>query len=687
MHHVHYIFHPNKVITPRTFAYLLFQLISVLALMALLLGSKVVYANPFVSSPSSPSGISCPANHKMYYVGMSQPTGNVVSNRINWTDGDLKRNFIFNENSGNKVFEFKLTGEDLNYNNNRRYLPFFGSINGVTSDAINFAHNTEKIGDNNSIAFRINWPVSKIGFVIQDLDSAYVNNRPSNGLAYAEYARINNNGSLSFFPAFHTRSQTDSTTTVTAKNGENCKINECNIDATWGYTSANSEVSLIHGVEADNARSHTVGYSDFYFCLAPPKLIIKKELSGNRVNSNDQFEINVKRTDGKGGQQSFTTTGSGSNISNGISPLIELNNNMQYTITERVVTGSGLGDIDNYNARYVCTNSTNNSTTVMPTSAMSYDPNTKTRSFILSDANYGDEITCTITNTPSLYTFSGTVFNDNGGLTGKTSDDLNGIFISQTNYFNGLLDSNESGISGTTYPDLKIRLTNCSGSIIGNTAPQNVSSLGKYSFSVPASALKDVSEVCVVQTEPNAWPFTVDTTPNELKVNLKINKYDYKNINFGEVVSDQTALVLKKYQYVHQCHENLDYYAASINGPNISSPSNGFSMQPASDVEPGQCIAYKIEASNHGHLTLNHIRISDILQKQPIKSVFHLPKPSGISAKFYLNDDINSEEVGMGDNGVIISELFDLSNTVNSITESKRSLYFNTKYGTSVEAQ
>ncbi|MGP5792192.1 hypothetical protein ACTXP0_03955 [Psychrobacter celer] len=278
------------------------------------------------------------------------------------------------------------------------------------------------------------------------------------------------------------------------------------------------------------------------------------------------------------------------------------------------------------------------------------------------------------------YIFSGTVFNDNGGLSGSPKNDLTNSFINTYKYFNGVFDNGESGIDGSALNNLKVRLTDCNSTDITGTTPQNVSDTGSYSFTVPASAVAGKSQVCLIQEEPDPWSYSVDTTPNRLEVPINNSVYLYEDNNFGEVIAEQTALVLKKYQYVHQCDANLNYN----NILDKDSPLNGFSINaPRQDekVDPGQCIAYKIEAYNHGHITLTDIRITDILQKTPVESVFHLPNSSGIAASLRTTDNPTSGLVNIGDNGVIITEPFKLTNTAMTTTVSKRTLYFNTKYG------
>lgn len=678
-----------------TVGLLLFSLVSVSA-----------YANPFATNIPASGSNACPSNHKMYYIGTNAPTSTqefpVVSLPLNWTTGNSSRNFTFTEASGNKTFNINFSSI-LDKNNSEGNPPVYGSINGSTSSAINLVHNSTSTINNHILNISINRSVSKAGYEIQDVDSLTSNVIVGYGsflgfpypiygdrTPYAEQVDVSaNGGRLTFNSLFHTANNpAPNTSIVTAIEGQNCSTGECNIDASWGYKAANSVLGLRHNNTINETSApHAVGYSNFYFCLAPPKVLVKKVLAGNRVNDSDtnrdQFELSINR--GTTVVNAVTTTGSGSAVTNNNNRnAVSIAENTSYTITEKVrngANGTTLGEIANYNASYTCTNATTGSTTVMPTAAMSYNQANKTRAFTLSNAAFGDEITCTITNTPiDNYTFTGYVFNDNGGLSGSPKNDLTNSFINTYKYFNGVFDNGESGIDGSALNNLKVRLTDCNSTDITGTTPQNVSDTGSYSFTVPASAVAGKSQVCLIQEEPDPWSYSVDTTPNRLEVPINNSVYLYEDNNFGEVIAEQTALVLKKYQYVHQCDANLNYN----NILDKDSPLNGFSINaPRQDekVDPGQCIAYKIEAYNHGHITLTDIRITDILQKTPVESVFHLPNFSGIAASLRTTDNPTSGLVNIGDNGVIITEPFNLNNTATTTTVSKRTLYFNTKYG------
>lgn len=278
---------------------------------------------------------------------------------------------------------------------------------------------------------------------------------------------------------------------------------------------------------------------------------------------------------------------------------------------------------------------------------------------------------------PSIFT--GRVFNDNGGIAAleTTKQDISNTFTGNPNYFNGILDSSELGIYDSA---LKVSLTDCSVSntLISTTSPnpQTVSNvpttLGQYKFDVAADALTNKTKVCLVESEPISWigndGYSVDTTTNKIEVPLLTNTYAYNKLNFGEVNAYNTALVLKKSQYVHTCNSQLNYDSIPKETPN---PTTGFSNQPISGVTPNQCIAYRIIAYNRGHIDLRDVQIKDPLQS--VKSSFSQPLPKGNPINIYTN--VGSEPPTIN---FITSNLFNLAKASGEATIA--TLYFNTRY-------
>lgn len=128
-------------------------------------------------------------------------------------------------------------------------------------------------------------------------------------------------------------------------------------------------------------------------------------------------------------------------------------------------------------------------------------------------------------------------------------------------------------------------------------------------------------------------------------------------------------MVLEKQQYVHDCSATLNYSSIL---DNETDPSLGFSEVTAK-VDPGQCIAYKITATNRGNIVLNNIVISDTLQKEGV---------DGATVTSTLADAISTADGfatdrAIGYNGTITTQPFSLNK------EAPRSFYFNTQYGTS----
>ena len=652
--------------------------------------NNTAYANPF-ATPDNFDAASCPTGHKKYTIANTASTAPSLNS---WIAGERSRTFTFNESSGNKTFtiSFPLL---IDTNNSDGTVPFYGSNNGVSSNAINLVHNSTQVQTDHTLDVSINRPVSKVGYKIQDLDSTTVrvNVGPwwfpiyEDRAPYIEQVDVSaNNGRLTFNDIFHNINE--GINIVTAKEGQNCSTGQCTIDATWGYKTADSVVNLKHSNEKrETSGVHATGYSDFYFCLAPPKVLVKKVLAGNRINdtdtNRDQFELSINR--GTTAVNTVTTTGSGSAVTNNNNRnAISIAENTSYTITEKVrngANGTTLGEIANYNATYTCTNATTGSTTVMPTADMTYNAANKTRSFTLANATYGDEITCTITNNPASYTFSGTVFNDNGGIAASEANrqNISTLFTNNKQYFNGQLDAGELGIYEN---GLRVKLTDCDGRTLDNKSVDVLSSgsdIGKYSITVSGNKLVDgtgnnLTKICLVEEEPQSWKYSVDTTTNTREITLVPGVYNYANLNFGEVEPYNTALVLIKSQHIHNCDENFTY---PTNVGNADDLEIGFGEQAANNVIPGKCIAYRVTAYNRGHVELENIQIKDTLQTKPVASTFHFPLPVGNPAS--INPYNNSLP-----KDTITSKPFNLLGVQSSTNVPQATLYFNTKYGSTI---
>lgn len=614
-----------------------------------------------LNTSTSYAAPSCPRDDKMYYVGASAPSGS-TSLALSWTDGSTNKAFAFADGTGTTMtINFPLLVDpNSTATGSTRTPPFYGSITNSTQNALNLVHDSPAIKDNHTMTISVNRAVTKLSFVVQDLDS-FLNT--SNQVPYQERVDVSGtSGQLTYNTNYHT---INANNIVTAIRNQNCALN-CNIDATWAAKSANSSFSITHSNQYTNNNSpHAVGYSDFYFCVTPPKLTTKKVLTGNRVETNDQFTIAT--TTGTTPVSSFTTTGTGSSLTTNSITATGLSTTATYTIAETIANTDGKGDLAKYSTTYACTNANSSSTTM---------PSGSTTSFNLPNLTYGDDITCTITNTPA-YIFSGIIFNDNGGLT-LTERQLTGT---NTQYFNGVYDptAGETGISQT---GLTINLAkNCNTATPTVIKTANVTTsgadIGKYSITATSTEMAGATNVCLIEQEPggNLTTYPVDTTNNQLNVNYVATTYNYPNLNFGEVSQNNAGLVLVKEQAVTDC-----------NITNTAMLGLTYNAVTQSGIDARKCVAYKITAYNRTNLTnpLTNVRITDALPKKGVNTstvTSTLVEPIDTTSNNF-NIDFNSGVTGavtaLGQNGTVVSNLKSLA------AGNNMSLYFNTKYDSSL---
>ena len=600
----------------------------------------------------------CPSGDKMYYVGANAPSGSTRL-ALSWTAGSTSRTFNFNDGTGTTMtINFPLF-VDPNSNSGGTP-PFYGSITDATQNALNLVHNSPGVKDNHTMTISVNRAVTKLSFVVQDLDSAVTTR---NQVAYQEQVDVSStSGQLTYNTDYHTINANNNI--VTAIIGRNCGLNGCNIDATWGAKPANSSFSITHSNQYTNNNSpHAVGYSDFYFCVTPPKLTTRKVLTGNRVETNDQFTIAT--TTGTTPVSSFTTTGTGSSLTTNSITATGLSTTATYTITETIANTDGKGNLANYNTSYACTNANSSSTTTMPSGS--------TTSFNLPTLTYGDDITCTITNMPSAYIFSGIIFNDNGGLT-LTERQLTGT---NTQYFNGVYDPT-AGETGIYQTGLKVQLAkNCNTTTPIAIKTVDVNTNGTYSITATQTEMAGATNVCVIEQEPggNLTTYPVDTTNNQLNVNYVATTYNYPNLNFGEVSQNNAGLVLVKEQATNDC-----------NITNTAMLGLTYNAVTQSGIDARKCVAYKITAYNRTNLTnsLTNVRITDALPKKGVNTstvTSTLVAPTDTTSNNFninFNSGVAGAVTAFGQNGTVVSNVKSLDKG------ASMSLYFNTKYDSSL---
>ncbi|WP_440454662.1 hypothetical protein [Psychrobacter sp. ASPA161_9] len=285
---------------------------------------------------------------------------------------------------------------------------------------------------------------------------------------------------------------------------------------------------------------------------------------------------------------------------------------------------------------------------------------------------YNEWISFGVESEPYYYIFSGIVFNDNGGITSVEADASNaniasGVYSNKPDYFNGEFNNaSESGIGGST---VKI-VNNCDNPTITyatQTVETSGSAIGKYQIKIPITNLNGQGNVCLLE-ERSDTTYPIRTTNNKKTITLENAKYNYTNNDFGRVIAQNAALVLEKEQAANDC-KTTDITTLTYSKDPLSSSETGS----GTNVRPGQCIAYKITATNRANIDINNFVMRDVLQKKGDNKAMVTSKLANPS---YQASDYATDSVAIGDNGTV--------KTVSLILDprTERSFYFNTKYGT-----
>ena len=129
-----------------------------------------------------------------------------------------------------------------------------------------------------------------------------------------------------------------------------------------------------------------------------PRLVLAKQLGGARINAADQFRMAI--TGPSGG--TATTAGAGATVTGGTVTVASATPGTAYTLAETMAPGS-VSVLASYLSAISCSNSRAGATTPLPAGAGT--------SFSVTPLA-GDNITCTLTNTPGQPVLS--VTKDNG---------------------------------------------------------------------------------------------------------------------------------------------------------------------------------------------------------------------------------------------------------------------------------
>lgn len=435
-----------------------------------------------------------------------------------------------------------------------------------------------------------------------------------------------------------------------------------------------------------------------YFYNAMGDYFMGKKLAGNSFSSNNTVTLPQLRFDssnggdsglyyygitalnGSGNSSSFTpTTNSSGQVSfasgqkrGTLPPMPTFTNILKETSTspnnQTTYRALNVNDIIANNSSYVSYGIANADSNYVlavknaKTVTLTYEGIMRGNSAIEADVvgeTYNEWISFGVESEPLYYVFSGTVFNDNGGNTNPQ--------VNNSGYFNGIFDTvSESGISNST-----IKLVDCNNSdIVYASENLPMTGVGQYQLRTPIANLSGKNTVCLIEeNSTNTHP--IRTTNSKKQVDLVTNKYFYDTNNFGRVAAENAALVLIKYQYVNSCPATIDY--PTISNTAADNPNSGFSTKPIDNIEPGNCIAYKITATNRANLSIDNFIMQDMLQKKGEKGAV---VDSKLIAPLYKPNDYASDSVAIGNNGLIKTKIFTLA------AKSSYDFYFNTKYGT-----
>ena len=435
-----------------------------------------------------------------------------------------------------------------------------------------------------------------------------------------------------------------------------------------------------------------------YFYNAMGDYFMGKKLAGNSFSSNNTVTLPQLRFDssnggdsglyyygitalnGSGNSSSFTpTTNSSGQVSfasgqkrGTLPPMPTFTNILKETSTspnnQTTYRALNVNDIIANNSSYVSYGIANADSNYVlavknaKTITLTYEGIMRGNSAIEADVvgeTYNEWLSFGVESEPLYYVFSGTVFNDNGGNTNPQ--------VNNSGYFNGIFDTvSESGISNST-----IKLVDCNNSdIVYASENLPMTGVGQYQLRTPIANLSGKNTVCLIEeNSTNTHP--IRTTNSKKQVDLVTNKYFYDTNNFGRVAAENAALVLIKYQYVNSCPATIDY--PTISNTAADNPNSGFSTKPIDNIEPGNCIAYKITATNRANLSIDNFIMQDMLQKKGEKGA---TVDSKLIAPLYKPNDYASDSVSIGNNGLIKTKIFTLA------AKSSYDFYFNTKYGT-----
>ena len=154
-------------------------------------------------------------------------------------------------------------------------------------------------------------------------------------------------------------------------------------------SNSGSPTTLPTNLATTNYVLGSISYGDAIMCTfvntPQPRLSLAKALSANRVFDTDQFTIQIKN--GAAVVASATTTGAGNTVNTGTTGVQQVSAGTAYTVSE---IAAGTTNTLLYGGAMSCNNSFGVSGTTLPTTVGG-----------TVNPRWGDNITCTLTNTPN----------------------------------------------------------------------------------------------------------------------------------------------------------------------------------------------------------------------------------------------------------------------------------------------
>jgi len=171
--------------------------------------------------------------------------------------------------------------------------------------------------------------------------------------------------------------------------GSTSSLSQYSARLTCTNSNAGSPTVLPNNVATTSYVLGSIAYGDAIMCTfvntPQPRVSLSKALSGNRVFNTDQFTVQIRN--GATVVASATTTGTGATVSTGTTGVRQVTAATAYTLTE---IAAGSTNTLLYGGALSCTNAYGVSGTTLPTTV----GGTLT-------PTWGDNITCTLTNTPN----------------------------------------------------------------------------------------------------------------------------------------------------------------------------------------------------------------------------------------------------------------------------------------------